>query len=125
MEQKYKDQLIEQGADIPNALKHFMGKEAMYEKYLIKFFQEEPNYARFLTSLEEQDYVEAFRCVHTLKGVSINLGLMPLYQVLYELTEELRGKTAEEIDKASVDEKKKKVIEIYTAFADIIRESQS
>lgn len=125
MEQKYKDKLIEQGADFKNALKHFMGNEAMYEKYLIKFFQEEPNYAKLLTSLEKQDYADAFKCVHTLKGVSVNLGLIPLYQVLCELTEELRGKAAEEIDTATVDEKKKNMIYIYTAFADIIRESQS
>lgn len=125
MEQEYKDRLTEKGADIKNALRHFMGKEAMFEKYLVKFFEEEPNYDKLLKSLEEHDYPEAFKCVHTLKGVSINLGLMPLYQVLYDMTEDLRNKTAEEIDLAEVEAKKKEMIRIYTEFADIIRESRS
>lgn len=125
MKEEYKEQLIENGVDIKNALRHFMGKEAMYEKYLIKFFQEDPNYEKLLTSLEIQDYAEAFRCVHTLKGVSINLGLIPLYQVLSELTEELRGKTAEEIDAAAVNREKKELMDLYSMFSGIIRESQS
>lgn len=125
MKEEFKEKLEENGADVKNALRHFMGKEEMYEKYLIKFFLEEPNYAKLMDALENKNYEEAFRCVHTLKGVSINLGLMPLYQALSEMTEELRGKAAEEIDVAAVDREKNELMDVYEIFSGIIRENRS
>lgn len=121
MKEEYKNQLIENGADIKNALKHFMNKEDMYERYLTKFFLEEPNYDNLLISLENGDYSAAFRYVHTLKGVSINLGLIPLYNVLFEMTEELRGKSPEDIDVEKVRNQQKELTKQYQVFADVIR----
>ncbi len=120
MNEKCKSELQRNGADIKSALCSFMGKEEMYEKYLIKFLEEDPNYDNLMTSLENKNYAEAFRCAHTLKGVSINLGLLPFYGAVSELTEELRGKEPEEIDMAAVDETKKKVENTYHIFSDII-----
>ena len=45
---------------------------------------------RFLTMLP-QDGKTAFRAVHTLKGVALNLGLTALAGVCSEMTEALRG----------------------------------
>ena len=41
-------------------------------------------------ALEKEDWESAFRAVHTLKGVSANLGLTALYENSHVLCEELR-----------------------------------
>lgn len=120
MDEKCKSELQKNGADLKSALRSFMGKEEMYEKYLVKFLKEDPNYDNLMSSLENKKYPEAFRCAHTLKGVSINLGLVPLYESVSDLTEELRGKEPEEVDLAAVDKIKEKVVNTYHIFADII-----
>lgn len=63
MEERYKSRLEENGADVANTIRRFMGKEEIYEKYLIKFLQE-PNYENLMANLENKNYSEAFRCVH-------------------------------------------------------------
>ncbi len=120
MNESCKRELQRNGADIKSALRSFMGKEEMYEKYLVKFLAEDPNYDNLMISLENKDYSEAFRCAHTLKGVSINLGLTPLYQSASELTEQLREKEPEEINTESVDTIKKNIEDTYHIFADIV-----
>lgn len=121
MNEKCKRELQKNGADVKSALHSFMGKEEMYEKYLVKFLAEDPNYDNLMSSLERKDYNEAFRCAHTLKGVSVNLGLMPFYDAVSALTEELRGKEPEEVDAEAVDAIKEKVKTTYHIFADIIK----
>lgn len=120
MNERCKDEMKKNGADIKSALRSFMGKEEMYEKYLVKFLAEDPNYCNLMLSLKDKNYSEAFRCAHTLKGVSINLGLIPFYEAVSSLVEELRGKGPEEIDTALVDIRKKKVENTYRIFADIV-----
>lgn len=120
MNERCKDEMEKNGADIKSALRSFMGKEEMYEKYLVKFLAEDPNYCNLMLSLKDKNYSEAFRCAHTLKGVSINLGLIPFYEAVSSLVEELRGKGPEEIDTALVDIRKKKVENTYRIFADIV-----
>ena len=44
-------------------------------------------------SVDAADAKTAFRAVHTLKGVALNLGLTALAGVCSEMTEALRGKT--------------------------------
>ena len=66
--------------------------------------QEDARILRFLSSflkdgtfdllkkaLEEENAEDAFRMVHSLKGISLNLGLSALYHSADLLTEELRG----------------------------------
>ncbi len=122
MNEKCKSELQKNGADVKSALRSFMGKEEMYEKYLVKFLAEDPNYDNLMSSLESKNYEEAFRCAHTLKGVSVNLGLLPLYKEASELTEALRGKKPEEVDTAAVDAIKEEVKTTYHIFADIIKD---
>ncbi len=121
MDEKCKSELQKNGADVKSALHSFMGKEEMYEKYLVKFLVEDPNYDNLMSSLESKNYEEAFRCAHTLKGVSINLGLLPFYEKVSRLTEILRGKEPEEVDTAAVDAIKEEVKTTYHIFADIIK----
>lgn len=70
---------------------------------LVLKFLSDPNYDRLSRALERGDYEDAFEAVHTLKGVSQNLGFLRLASSASGLTELLRGKKEEEIDKKQCD----------------------
>jgi len=59
-------------------------------KFLMKF-PDDPSYAVLCVSIEHEDYEEAFRAAHTLKGVCLNLGLSNLAHCAIALTELLRS----------------------------------
>lgn len=65
-------------------------KEDRIRKYLGKFIDAK-DYEDLLANLEEKNYPEAFRNVHTLKGVALNLGLSQLAAKSSDLTESLRS----------------------------------
>lgn len=67
-----------------------LGNEILVERFLMKFLQD-PSYVQLSAALEEKDVQNAFRAVHTLKGVCLNLGLTDLFEVSSALTEKLRG----------------------------------
>ncbi len=64
------------------------------EEYVLKFmemFLDDPNYARLTDALARGDDEDAFKAVHTLKGVAANLSYGRLYEAAVAVTEELRG----------------------------------
>lgn len=121
MDESFRRKLEENGADVEATVRRFMGNEAMYQKFLGRF-PADPNYESLGKQIEAQDYEEAFKSAHTLKGVSANLGLNPIFTVVSELVEEIRGKKNEEVDGARVNELWQNVQEVYTKFIDIINE---
>lgn len=64
-------------------------KEERVMKFLLRF-PEDPSFQALKESLGAENYEEAFRAAHTLKGVCQNLGLEKLYQSCSEITEKLR-----------------------------------
>lgn len=58
-------------------------------KFLLKF-PEDPSYGVLCVSMDHGDFDEAFRAVHTLKGVCLNLGLSKLADSAIAMTELLR-----------------------------------
>ena len=77
------------GGDYNDILHRFMN-ENMIHKFVLKFPQDN-NMALFEESWAKKDYETAFRAMHTLKGVAVNLGFTALYNVSSALTEKLRG----------------------------------
>ena len=65
-------------------------KEERIEKYVVKFL-EDTTYQELCKAKEAGDYKAVFLAIHTLKGVSQNLGFGKLYEASYELTEAVRG----------------------------------
>ena len=65
-------------------------KEERILKYLNKFLlaEDHDNLHKFIS---EENWPEAFRAIHSLKGVSLNLGLAPLFKVSDVLCEEIRN----------------------------------
>ena len=65
--------------------------EALVTKFVGKFLDDK-SFQLLEDSLKAEDYEEAFRAAHTLKGVAQNLSFTRLYQSSHEMTEALRTK---------------------------------
>lgn len=76
------------GGGYEEVIARFSSEERI-KKYLVKFL-DDPSFGILCTSLKEKDREEAFRAVHTLKGLCMNLGLQRLYESSRTLTEILR-----------------------------------
>ncbi len=78
--------------DYEAAVEQFQA-ENLIEKYMLKFPAE-----KTIDSLREAvksgDIEASFAAAHTLKGLAANLAFKCLYEAAYELTEQLRAKTA-------------------------------
>lgn len=122
MDEKFRRQLEEGGADVEATLKRFMGNDAIYLKFLGKF-PNDPNYANLGTNIESGDYEEAYKCAHALKGVVGNLGLTPIFETVSVLVEELRNKANAEVDAARANEEWQKIKTVYEQFIGIINEN--
>ncbi len=66
-------------------------KEDLVKKFVKKFLNDK-SYDDLLEYMKNAELEDAFRAVHTLKGVAINLGFTKLYNVSSTLTEALRHK---------------------------------
>ncbi len=65
----------------------------MNEKIVAKFvglFAEDESYKNFLNDFNAQKYEDAFRDIHTLKGLSLNLGFDTLSNICITVTDALR-----------------------------------
>lgn len=122
MDEKFRQQLEECGADVETTLKRFMNNDAIYQKFLGKF-PNDPNYANLGTNLETGAFEEAYKCAHALKGVVGNLGLTPIYEKVSTLVEELRNKAAEEVDAARANELWQGIKKVYEQFIGVINEN--
>lgn len=80
------------------AVRQRISREETIRKFVIKFLSE-PSYGNLCQSLESENYEEAFRAAHSLKGVSTNLGFQKLGNSASELTEYLRGSENKQIDR--------------------------
>lgn len=66
-------------------------KDQTVQKFMYKFLDDK-SYFLLETSMETNDYDEAFRAAHTLKGICQNLSFVKLYESSSRITEALRSK---------------------------------
>lgn len=64
--------------------------EKMVQKFVLKFLNDD-SYDLLLRSMAEENYAEAFRAAHTIKGVCQNLDFTRLFRSSSELSEALRN----------------------------------
>ena len=86
------------GCDIEDAMKRVLGDDGFYRTCL-EIFTGDESFEKLDASMDNQYYKEAFEAAHTLKGVSGNLGLTPLYEALCLLVEALRAGRFSDADK--------------------------
>lgn len=71
--------------DVLNRLR----KPELVEKFVKKFL-DDPSFSQLQKAVNDQNLEEAFRAVHTLKGVCLNLSFTTTFDTANELTELLR-----------------------------------
>lgn len=123
MDEKFRKQLEENGADVNTTLKRFMGNESLYMKYIMKFL-EDKNYEGIISNFEKGDYKAVFNSAHGLKGVTANLGLNPVNAAAAQITELLRNKQVQEVDVEKLNDLIKQLDEAYIRFQRIIEENK-
>lgn len=106
--------LREYGADVDGALERFMADEELFVK-CIELFTEDENFKLLEDAIAKKDYKTAFEAAHTLKGVSGNLGITPVYESLSVLVETLRSKGYE-----NIEDEYREVVELVKEFLAII-----
>jgi len=60
-------------------VKHRLLKDERIQKILLLFLKD-PSFNSLQTAMREQDWETAYRAAHTLKGISMNLGLTRLQE---------------------------------------------
>lgn len=76
------------------------------KKFLFKFLNGD-SFHQLCSAMEVKNYEEAFKAVHTLKGVSANMAFTSLTQACDKLTENLRGRGADDETEGYFEEIKK------------------
>ena len=77
------------GGDYAEVLDRLVCQERI-EKYMVKFLMD-PTYQTLCEVKRAGDDTAVFLNIHTLKGVSNNLGFGNLYRASYEMTQAVRG----------------------------------
>lgn len=119
MDEQLEKELRENGAGVDAAVGRFMGNKALYQKFLLKF-KNDRSYEAIVENMGKGDYGEAFNSAHTLKGVSANLGLDPIYKEASELTDLFRGKQPEEVDREKAETVKEELGRVCSLFREIL-----
>lgn len=78
------EKLEDLGAEIEDTLDRMMGDKKMYLEFLEDLPNNE-NVEKLKSAIELKDYQEAARQAHSLKGVYLNLGLLPLADLCIEM----------------------------------------
>ena len=87
------ESLKEFGADTEEGVRRCMGNADFYLR-LVKMMPADKNFPKLYSSLESGDLEGAFQAAHALKGSLGNLSITPLYEIVNDLTEELRPRKA-------------------------------
>lgn len=77
------------GGDYEDVMRRFSAPERV-DRFLDMFLKDQ-SFEQLCAAMEAESYEDAFRAVHTMKGISMNLGLTALRDACVALTENLRG----------------------------------
>lgn len=80
---------LEIGGNYNEVLSRLMDEKRV-AKFLLRFLDDQ-SFELLKNSLEAENFEEAFRAAHTLKGICQNLGFTMLYNSVFKITEALRG----------------------------------
>lgn len=106
------------GGDYNEVLERLVSVERI-EKYVVKFLGD-PTYQMLCEAKAAGDANAVFLNVHTLKGVSQNLGFGNLYKACYRMTEAVRGGKPLEDEKLfeAVTQAYEETIAVIRAYAE-------
>ena len=101
-------------------VKERIPKDEIIKKFAIKFLSE-PSFDNLCQALEGEDYKEAFRAAHSLKGICANLGFQRLEESSSALTELLRGSEEKQVDKEECKEYFERVSKDYKVVVEALK----
>lgn len=81
--------LAQWGCNVDMALERFDGDRELYLECL-EIFDQDKNFSDLGQLLQSEKYVEAFNCAHALQGVTANLSLTPLLEVVTAISVALK-----------------------------------
>lgn len=84
------EKLEDMGAEVEDTLERLMGDEELYMEYLTQF-PENQSIIDLRHSVDAGDCEQAMKDVHTLKGMAMNLGLLPLIDVCMDMLLDFRA----------------------------------
>ncbi|MDD6397792.1 MAG: Hpt domain-containing protein [Selenomonadaceae bacterium] len=84
------EKLAERGCNIAEAMGRFMDNEPFYERCFTKYLADS-SFDALGEALAAKDVKAAFEAAHNLKGVSANMGITPVNDIVNDLVEELRA----------------------------------
>ena len=91
-----KEELILAGIDVDTALTRFMNNEKLFQKTLYLFI-EDTNFHQLITNLQIENFDEAYKATHTLKGLCGNLSLLSLFELCSNLCIAIKENNTEKI----------------------------
>lgn len=97
------EKLISYGCNIEEAMGRFLDNEVFYEKCFVKFVQEK-SFVSLDEALKSGEVKAAFEYAHDLKGISANMGITPIYDLVVQLVEPLRKGTMPEDARQIMDQ---------------------
>ncbi len=78
------------GMDTEAALRRFAGNTGLYQRFLLKFLEDETMEA-VRAAVESENWEAMLMAAHTLKGVAGNLGLNPIFDACAMIVTSLRN----------------------------------
>ncbi len=94
---KLTEKLSVYGVNIPAVLERFVGDEKMYI-HCLHLFVDDKTFPELGYAIDAGDYKTAFEKAHSLKGVSANLGLKPLFDTICDIVDPLRAGETQGLD---------------------------
>ena len=88
------EKLQEYGCDIQGALTRTLGDEELLLNF-IDMVLEDRSVDELYNAIIAEDISKAFDAAHSLKGISINVGLNPIYDEVVKIVEPLRNNCIE------------------------------
>jgi len=110
------EKLENMGAEVGDTLKRLAGDEELYIKYL-RELPDNKNIVELRRAVDDGDCERAMREVHTLKGIALNLGLLPLMDVCMDMLLDFRSG-----DNESALEQIDAVEEAFNEWSDAVKE---
>ena len=108
------DDLQNWGCNVPEALNRFLQDKDLYTKCQVSFSTDE-SFEKIKEHLNNKEFKLAFDDAHTLKGVSANLSLTPLYEAVCKVVEDLRHGPSD-----SLEDDYRKYEAVYQQYLEIM-----
>ena len=115
MDQSTFAELEKCGVDTKATLARFGGSAKLYERFLGKFLND-PSFSQTIEALGKGDFAAVLTAAHTLKGVSGNLGLTPVYEISAKMVDSIRAG-----DNAGAAELQGRLTEAYNSICAVLR----